>query len=71
MTNDRYLRARGFEIDKAVLMLKETIEWRKTFGLTDLYDGKWKDIIASENSTGKMYIRGYDREGHAILYMKV
>lgn len=66
----RYYRARKGEITKAVAMLKDTIAWRKEFGLADMHAGKWDETIRLENATGKMYARGTDREGHMLLYMK-
>ena len=66
----RYLRARNFNFDKAKKMLEDTLTWRDTFGLADLYKGGWSDVIAKENETGKLYVRGYTREGHALVYMK-
>lgn len=66
----RYLRARNFKVDKAQKMLNETLEWRKEMNLNDLYEGKWDSIIATENATGKVYSRGFDKDGHPILYMK-
>ena len=30
----------------------------------------WRDILINENSTGKMYIRGFSKSGNAILYMR-
>ena len=51
-------------------MLEKSVEWRDSFGLQALADGEWRDVIANENSTGKMYVRGYDKEGHPLLYMK-
>lgn len=64
----RYLRARNFDVDKAKTMLHETLHWRRDFGVENM--GEWKDVIAIENSPGKMYVRGYDKEGHALIYMK-
>jgi len=64
----RYLRARNFKVKKAVKLLHETLAWRKEFGLADVRDG-WRDVIRLENATGKSYIRGYDREGHILIYM--
>jgi hypothetical protein len=64
----RYLRARDFDQEKALDQIKKTISWRKEFGLKDI--DSWIDIIKEENKTGKIYCRGYDKEGHIILYMK-
>jgi hypothetical protein len=66
----RYLRARNFNFEKSKHMLENTLKWREEFGLKDFHNGQWKDIIALENSTGKMYARGFDRQGHLMVYMK-
>jgi hypothetical protein len=63
----RYLRARVFKVKKAVKLLNESLVWRKEFGLADI--NEWKDIIKLENATGKSYIRGFDKEGHVLIYM--
>jgi hypothetical protein len=65
----RYLRARNFDTTKASTMLQNTLTWRKTFIAHRSQPG-WKDSIVHENSTGKMYTRGFDKEGHALLYLK-
>lgn len=31
---------------------------------------EFKDTIALENATGKMYVRGFDKEGAALIYMR-
>mmetsp|Transcript_26813 Transcript_26813/g.57795 ORF Transcript_26813/g.57795 Transcript_26813/m.57795 type:complete len:260 (-) Transcript_26813:62-841(-) len=67
-TFGRYLRARNFNVPKASKMLHETLEWRRSFGLAAM--GEWKDIIAVENATGKLYVRGFDLQGRPLLYMK-
>ena len=50
-------------------MLQETIEWRKKFEMHKLHT-EFKDTIAVENATGKMYVRGFDKEGAALIYMR-
>lgn len=50
-------------------MLQETIEWRKEFEIPKLLTD-FKATIALENSTGKMYVRGFDKEGRPLIYMK-
>ena len=66
----RYLRARSFDATKSSAMLAATVKWRKDFELADMHSKSWEDILAKENSTGKMYVRGLSRDGHPILYMK-
>ena len=65
----RYLRARNWNTEKALKMLNATIAWRHDFGLQYLHTD-WKKTIEYENATGKLYCRGFDRKGHAILYLK-
>lgn len=51
-------------------MLQNTIKWRDEFKLKELHEDSWNNIISVENSTGKMYVRGFDKEGHVLIYMK-
>jgi CRAL/TRIO, N-terminal domain len=66
----RYLRARSFDFTKASAMLNSTIQWRRDFGLEEMSNKEWNDILAKENCTGKMYARGLSLEGHPLLYMR-
>lgn len=66
----RYLRARNFNLDKAKAMLENTLKWREEFGLKKLHAGEWKETIELENATGKTYVRGFDKHGHVLMYMK-
>jgi hypothetical protein len=66
----RYLRARNYHLEKAKAMLDNTLKWRESFGLKDLHTGGWKDTIEKENCTGKSYLRGFDKHGHVLMYMK-
>ena len=59
------------------------LQWRQEFGVDELkqcwgpFDLTCDDINISElrsmldveNATGKIYARGYDQEGRALLYM--
>lgn len=56
----RYLKARKWDIEKSKALLNSTIEWRKNFGL-DQIESTWKPIIETENATGKLYVRGFDK----------
>ena len=66
----RYLRARKGDVPAAQKMLEESITWRKDFGIKELFSSPWIKTLEKETSTGKMYCRGYDRDGHPLLYMK-
>lgn len=66
----RYLRARNWDAEKAITMLNATIVWRHDFGLRELHGTQWKETIAHENSTGKLYVRGHDKQGHVIICLK-
>lgn len=68
-TFTRYLRARTFNIPKTISLLDSTISWRKSFGLEKLHT-EWSDIIRKEHESSKMYVRGFDKEGHALVYMR-
>jgi len=64
----RYLRARQYDATKAAAMLRDTLKWRAEFGVRAMES--WRDVIRAENASGKLYVRGFDREGGACLYMK-
>ena len=64
-----FCSCRNYNLEKATTMLQSTLTWRKEFGLGDIHSA-WNDTIAYENATGKLYVRGFDRAGHAILYLK-
>ena len=66
----RYLRARKCDVKAAQKMLEESLAWRKDFEIKELFSSPWIKTLEKETSTGKMYTRGYDREGHPLLYMK-
>jgi hypothetical protein len=50
--------------------LHETLHWRKDFGLDEICGEEWQSVLAKENATGKTYVRGFDKNGHVIMYMK-
>lgn len=60
---------RNYKLDKATKMLQETIEWRKKFEIPKLLT-EFKATVALENASGKMYVRGFDKEGRSLIYMK-
>lgn len=50
-------------------MLEDTIAWRRQFEILKIHT-EFKDTIMLENATGKMYVRGFDKEGAPLIYMK-
>ncbi|KAM4078607.1 hypothetical protein ACB094_09G051500 [Castanea mollissima] len=59
----KFLRARDFKVRDSLLMIKNTIKWRKQFGIDalvgeDLGD-EWDKVV---------FMHGYDRDGHPVCY---
>ncbi len=53
------------------------MQWRKEFGVEAIVKScsgnppnDMTPIIQKENETSKIYVRGYDNEGRALLYMR-
>mmetsp|Transcript_23662 Transcript_23662/g.68105 ORF Transcript_23662/g.68105 Transcript_23662/m.68105 type:complete len:372 (-) Transcript_23662:40-1155(-) len=75
----RHYRAEKGNVDSAITKIKNTIRWRREFGVADivtcfddLNDNSLKplrDTFREEAKTGKLYVRGHDRGGRAIQYM--
>lgn len=73
----RHLRAEKGDITKAVTKLKAALQWRKEFGVEEIVQSccgnppnAMSPIIQKENETSKLYVRGYDKDGRALLYMR-
>jgi len=75
----RHLRAEDGNVDKAIAKLRAALEWRADFGVHDLihcmeHDGnhtnELAEIMKTENETGKIYVRGFDVDGRAFMYMR-
>lgn len=63
----RYLRARNWNVNKAVKMLKATLKWRTEYKPEEI---RWGDI-AKEAETGKIYRASYkDKHGRPVLVMR-
>ena len=64
----RYLMARNNHLDKATAMLKESLRWRHSFGVSKL--GERHAIIRRESETGKLRVSdSVDRSGRTVLVM--
>ncbi|XP_038889948.1 patellin-3-like [Benincasa hispida] len=59
----KFLRARDFKVKDAFTMIKNTVRWRKQFGIEALLDedlgNQWDKVVFSH---------GVDREGHPVCY---
>lgn len=63
----RYLRARNWNVKKAIKMLKETLKWRSEFKPEEIC---WDDI-AFEAESGKIYrSNAVDKKGRTVLVMR-
>ena len=65
------------DVIKATENLKAALQWRKDFdaaalvsAMTEEGNASYKKLLERENSTGKIYIRGYDKDGRALMYMR-
>ena len=73
----RHLRAEKGNIQHAILKIKDTIAWRRAFEVEKIKhcfdpdgDEEMRKIIEKENETGKIYCRGYDKDGRVAMYMR-
>ncbi|KAL0432720.1 UNVERIFIED_CONTAM: CRAL-TRIO domain-containing protein C23B6.04c [Sesamum latifolium] len=63
----RYLRARNWNVKKAVKMLKASLKWRLEFKPEEI---RWDDV-SMEAETGKIYRSNYkDKNGRPVLVMR-
>jgi hypothetical protein len=64
------------DVIKATAAIQSTIQFRKEFGLVDIVrcfenpTSEMATILQTESETGKMYARGYDKDGRALMYMR-
>jgi len=71
----RHLRAEKGNVSDAIDATKRTLSWQKEFGVKDIktcigHNEELEAILRKENETGKLYVRGHDKDGRAILYMR-
>jgi hypothetical protein len=66
-------------LTKAIESMQYTLKWRQEFGVdaivrclggTEAGDAELATILQKENDTSKIYSRGYDVEGRALMYMR-
>jgi hypothetical protein len=72
----RHLRAEKGSVPKAVAKIRETLAWRRDFDVARVRKGmhgddtEMREILLRENETGKIYCRGFDAQGRALMYMR-
>ncbi|XWS44590.1 hypothetical protein CRYUN_Cryun15aG0060100 [Craigia yunnanensis] len=59
----KFLRARDFKVKDAFAMLKNTIRWRKEFGINELLEQDLGDDLKKV-----VFMHGFDKEGHPVCY---
>ncbi|XP_068661950.1 patellin-3-like [Aristolochia californica] len=59
----KFLRARDFKVKDAFTMIKNTVRWRKEFGIDSLLEEDLGNDLASV-----VFMHGYDKEGHPVCY---
>jgi len=67
----RYLRSQAWNLLLAEEKIRATARWRKDFGLATQRCGTFSEVLAREASLGRMYVRGFDRQGQPIIYIKL
>lgn len=59
----KFLRARDFKVKEAFTMIKNTVIWRKQFGIDSLLEedlgNEWDKVV---------FMHGFDKEGHPVCY---
>ncbi|PON35607.1 Cellular retinaldehyde binding/alpha-tocopherol transport [Parasponia andersonii] len=59
----KFLRARDFKVKDAFFMLKNTVLWRKQFGIDELVDEEFGSDLEKV-----VFMHGLDKEGHPVCY---
>ncbi|PSS31766.1 Patellin-3 like [Actinidia chinensis var. chinensis] len=59
----KFLRARDFKVKEAFAMLKNTVRWRKEFGIESLLE---EDLGTELDKS--VFMHGFDKEGHPVCY---
>ncbi|KAJ0097454.1 hypothetical protein Patl1_28135 [Pistacia atlantica] len=60
----KFLRARDFKVKEAFTMLKNTVHWRKEFGIDELVE----TTDLGDDLEKVVFMHGVDKEGHPVCY---
>ncbi|RZC90784.1 hypothetical protein C5167_028619, partial [Papaver somniferum] len=61
----KFLRTRDFKVEEAFTMIKNTVKWRKEFGVDTLID---EDLGLSNDLEKVVFMNGFDKEGRPVCY---
>ncbi|KAF3444224.1 hypothetical protein FNV43_RR13914 [Rhamnella rubrinervis] len=61
----KFLRARDFKVKDAFTMIKNTVRWRKQFGIDELVEEELENDIGLDKV---VFMHGVDKEGHPVCY---
>ncbi|XWS24766.1 hypothetical protein CRYUN_Cryun27aG0012400 [Craigia yunnanensis] len=59
----KFLRARDFKVKDAFTMTKNTVRWRKEFGIEGVLDEELGNELEKV-----VFMQGFDKEGHPVCY---
>lgn len=59
----KFLRARDFKVKESFAMLKNTLKWRRDFGVDELVKEDLGDDLEKV-----VFMHGHDKEGHPVCY---
>lgn len=62
----RYLRARDWDVDKALKMLHHSLKWRDSYRPDQITP----DMVEKEFESGKLYCHGRDKLGRPVMYQR-
>jgi hypothetical protein len=75
----RHFRADKGNIRKAIKRIKYAIQWRKELKVEEMLkaahnpttpqEAETRNMLMKEAETGKMHVRGYDKDGRAVMYL--
>ncbi|KAJ1552881.1 hypothetical protein HK096_010094, partial [Nowakowskiella sp. JEL0078] len=67
----RFIRARKWDLDKALVMTINAVIWRRDFGVLDLIKQGESALDPAEIDLGKVYFYGFDKNGGPVAIIHV
>eukprot|EP00039_Didymoeca_costata_P002514 m.60699 g.60699 ORF g.60699 m.60699 type:complete len:627 (+) comp11345_c0_seq1:2-1882(+) len=63
----RYLRARDYKRPPAEKLLRDTLKWRRMYGIENI---ELDEALRLEQESGKVYVHGVDKLGRPVMYQR-